>query len=573
MGATRETWTGASRASTVIKTQIPANEDRYETIKTEVEAGRDGYGSLLLKNQAQDAAILAAAGGTSILISSADTQNGFLYDKIISSDGSIEKAINTPGGIEKLDLTIKPDGIDTTSSAVNVTLTSASGKVQKLSFTAADKFVILPDATTLLEGMDVFLFVNEGNFRYGIKDSAGTFICSIDTHGVGRLSLIDNSTAAGTWKATDGADLLMNRLQTVINSQAVLNCKFCKMTSTTVLAAYTGADDDGFCVMLEWDGVTPEIDVVSNELEFDTGAAEFISITRISDTVAAITYSGVDDDGFIVAITYNGTDTLTLGTPYEFQTDGAIYCFCAAITSALVFVGYYAITAQDVCGQVLNWTGSVFTSNTAETSLFNGSGPSYPKFSLSSGSVSAAKLVLSYQKDTTNQEFKTIAWDSTTLTPSSAYAYNQMDSSVQSIVALSDDYFVWAHTSDVGYLSVSLFKTSGGVASLKKIDLSTTLDVHALEIAVLDSDTVAVIAQGIYETKNQLFLVKAVGAASAKDSVLKVISEIDIFHGSHSSGSTQSYPNIVALDSQGLICGYTDFENSNYLTAQRIEVG
>jgi hypothetical protein len=53
-------------------------------------------------------------------------------------------------------------GATITSSAVDITLTSSSNRVQNVSMTASGKAVILPDATTLSAGGPTFLILNNG---------------------------------------------------------------------------------------------------------------------------------------------------------------------------------------------------------------------------------------------------------------------------------------------------------------------------------------------------------------------------------------------------------------------------
>ena len=63
-------------------------------------------------------------------------------------------------------------GADIVSSAVDITLTAASKRIQVVTMTAADKFVILPSASSLPKSTDAFVFFNKGAYRLGVKDAS-----------------------------------------------------------------------------------------------------------------------------------------------------------------------------------------------------------------------------------------------------------------------------------------------------------------------------------------------------------------------------------------------------------------
>ncbi len=103
----RETWTGSSTASTVVLTQIPANEDRYEATKTEVENARDGEATLLAQINSLQAQITALSQSNGSLVSSDDTTAGYLDGKLIAGNNMIF-TVGSPAGNETLTIESDP---------------------------------------------------------------------------------------------------------------------------------------------------------------------------------------------------------------------------------------------------------------------------------------------------------------------------------------------------------------------------------------------------------------------------------------------------------------------------------
>jgi len=547
--------------------------DNFIELYAEIEAARDGEASLLAKERAQDLAISSLMVGTGVPASVNDTVPGTLSTKLTSDDGSIDLEITSPGGNEKIDLSVR-GGATTTSGADDITLTAASTVSHKITLTAADKFVILPDATTMRQG-DSFYFVNDGNYRFGVKGNGGAFVCSIEAKGCGRIILIDNSTAAGTWKAADGADLIMNRIKTACNSDIYCSdVTSCKMTSTEVFVAWQGTNEDGFCAVLTYTGTDI---TVSNILEFDEANYLHGSCDRISDTIVAISYAGTDNDGYIAAIEYDGVDTLSVLDTHEFKDAGTIsYTSCNVITSALVFVSY-----QDsgVLGQVLNWTGTEFTANTAETALLVAG--VHPRSTLISGAAGAATFLLTMYVSSKDTNAYIVTWNGAALSVGTSNVINTSSYSANrtSNIMLGTGYcvifggFVGINASVPVKMIASLCSISGAaVTVIKKLDLgpySLSLSFRPESATPIDSDTILVAANatnGNGYKDFRIWKIKAVGAATEKDCVLKVDSELKNMAG-------QLHYSMVALDASGGLRVFQGVDGTTYLHAERIEVG
>ena len=538
--------------------------DNFIELYGAIDDAKDGEATLLAKEQAQDAAILAATGGTSSLVSAADTLNGYLNDKLTSTGGTLTKTIASPAGNEKLNFEITRFGVTTTSSAVDITLTSASTLTQQITMTAADKFVIMPAATGLLESEE-WNFFNAGNLRFGIKDSTGVFIGSIDAQSFGRMKLIDNSTAAGTWEAIDGADLIMNTLKTVCNAEAVSEITQCKLTATDVFVAFK-ADSKGKAVVMKL-GATITL---SNVLIFETGAFTQPFATRNSDTVAMVSYRGPDDDGYIAAITYNGTDTIVTTHTYEFLNAATVsQPKHSQITSALVSVVYYvAEGTAGIRGQVLNWTGSEFTANTAETPLVAGSDV-FPDIFTISGSASAATINI-FTRGGANQSNK-ISWNGTALSLGSAGTVPGAAYDKRSTLLIDSTYAVsfFPITSTYEH-RLELWNISGATPALIKYiflpaDVPATSGIGSNCLTLMDTGEVLLFRSIRGGLAHKIYKIKVVGSASWKAAVLKIVSEIE-------SESYSSAGSISSVSSTAAIISYINYEGSQYLAAEKVSV-
>jgi|GEM_PF-3137495 len=85
------------------------------------------------------------------------------------------------------------------SSAVDIALTAASGRIQRVTMTAASKSVILPDATTVVGGMPCRI-TNAGSNTFDVKDFGGTVLMAdVAAGSTVTYALADGATQAGVW--------------------------------------------------------------------------------------------------------------------------------------------------------------------------------------------------------------------------------------------------------------------------------------------------------------------------------------------------------------------------------------
>ena len=90
-------------------------------------------------------------------------------------------------------------GASTVSQGTSLTLTSASNRVQNVTFTAASLSITLPDATTLSAGGPTFIITNSGFNSFSIKLNSGIVLTNLLSGQSVMCEVYDISTAAGLW--------------------------------------------------------------------------------------------------------------------------------------------------------------------------------------------------------------------------------------------------------------------------------------------------------------------------------------------------------------------------------------
>lgn len=98
-------------------------------------------------------------------------------------------------------------GLGGTALTGSVTLTVSSAAAMSVTPATPGLFATLPVATTVSRATAPFAIYNNGNFDYGVKNSAGTHLGWVRPRTGAVIGLADNTTAAGTW-ATFGLEKL-----------------------------------------------------------------------------------------------------------------------------------------------------------------------------------------------------------------------------------------------------------------------------------------------------------------------------------------------------------------------------
>ena len=219
-------------------------------------------------------------------------------------------------------------GATTTSSAVDITLTSASTQTQLITMTATDKAVILPDATTLTtKGFPVFVIVNNGVYNFNIKNNDGYILAIATANTSTELTLIDNSTSAGTF-ATDAnaINLGLSPITTVKSGTTGVSTVVAhtnpwnfgvsvdKLSSTSAIIFYVAgtSNRDVYGVVVSYSGTT--ITVNSETLLYNGSSTAATCFTSVMlDATTGLIIVGRTSNKIAVPFTISGT-TISVGT-------------------------------------------------------------------------------------------------------------------------------------------------------------------------------------------------------------------------------------------------------------------
>lgn len=90
-------------------------------------------------------------------------------------------------------------GVATQEISADLTLTSTSARYQAISSTAENLSILLPAATGLSVGGELFTLENTGMYPLPVRDSDGSLQAIVQPGQIALVYLKDNSTAAGVW--------------------------------------------------------------------------------------------------------------------------------------------------------------------------------------------------------------------------------------------------------------------------------------------------------------------------------------------------------------------------------------
>jgi hypothetical protein len=223
-------------------------------------------------------------------------------------------------------------GGETTTSAVDVTLTSSSAQSQKITITAADKRVILPDATTMQKGGIAFYLGNDAGYTFSVVTSTGLPIAQVSIYASIALMLIDNSTADGVWLPITGWTkyaLVTQDTTNVLSGGSVVSVP-CMISDTAGVVGYRKSTGLAFVRAFTFNPTTYAF-TWGTEVQVDaTASTQTInSIFRLTDTTFFAGYT--DSDNYKVmgvvgtlsgaSITLGGLATFVdLNSPFVFNT-------------------------------------------------------------------------------------------------------------------------------------------------------------------------------------------------------------------------------------------------------------
>jgi hypothetical protein len=390
--------------------------------------------------------------------------------------------VNGSGTITGLLAAVSGGGANTTS-AVDVTLTNPSAQMQDITMTAADKFVILPSATTLSPGANLFQIYNDNGFDFGVKDSAGNIICGVvKSNQTVSFSLLSNAAAAGVWVTNNteafGGLSPISASTTVIyqGSPIALISSIVPLTSTTVLILYNSDGINMNAVVATISGTTATFGtpvVVRANITFYDANFE-LPLIKLSSTLVVAGYildAGGSPGAFnLNALSISGT-TITVGTAVSLGnpsisfplSPGAFNGFPLSATTGVVF---FPSTTVNI--RAFSVSGTTITLGTAVTNTFQAAPAG---INVNNGNYLVAKvdtnkfILLGYSGISTAAQACTISGTTVTLGANTASLPTIMGSNIGSGAAFSPQIDMATFTSKNFYTTITASGTTLSLAS------------------------------------------------------------------------------------------------------------
>lgn len=334
------------------------------------------------------------------------------------------------------------DSTTNAPTASDITLTSASTRVQRFSFTAANLRIILPNATTLsaFKGAPSFEFINDGVFSGRVVDASGNSMAIIGPAQSGSISLNDIAATAGIWKAQnktyDGSALApqysgsMVAISASAVSNAVNRIACAPLTANKFILCWSDQGAGlGRAVVIDVSGSTPTVGTPSSFL--GTNSPSQVSVCALSATQAIVSYS--DSAGFAKVINISGSTISSIGSAFTHNAAGLTGDSIQALsaTTAIVFAND---ASNNLTAKVLSVSGSTITGGSA-ASIQAATATAY-QFVIT---LSATKAIGLYQL-TSSTFLRAVVLDisGTTITPGGDTALNAVASTYISGAALGD---------------------------------------------------------------------------------------------------------------------------------------
>lgn len=333
-------------------------------------------------NNATEAAALATTASSQVALASAAANYKGLWSSLsgalnmpatVSHDGNYwalnanlaNVATATPGVSGSWQaLNVGAGGATETSSAVDISLSAASYRVQAVAMTVADKSVTLPNATTLQVGGALFVVKNTGLMAFVVRDAAGLMLTNLKPGKCSAFHLSNASTSSGAWAMTgDGiADTIFQATALTVTSTASSQVSVTALSATQSLATWYNAS--GF---LETCTLNISGNTVTAGTVLVTGSALNASRTKVvamSSTQALVVYTAITTT-YLMAMTLNvsGT-TVTAGAALAVSSlaTGWLDLTMMSATQAIVV---YPGTSGYGEARTLNISGTTVTAGAA----------------------------------------------------------------------------------------------------------------------------------------------------------------------------------------------------------------
>lgn len=394
-----------------------------------------------------------------------------IADEVPSQTGNSGKYLTTDGTDTSWGTVDVAGGASSTSSAVDITLTSASSRVQSITMSASGKSVNLPDATTLSEGGPTFIInATAASNTFTIRDGAGNAITTVAAKGAVIVNLVSNGTAAGTWSCKAFASITELIAGTAVVGNAVVSShiRISPITTTQAVVAYRDESSN----TLKAGVITVSGGVVSFGTLTQISASNpiYIAIATLSATQCIVTYQRPSTT-FLEAVVVNisGT-TVTAGTVLVVNAVASTDISVAALSATQAVCVYQDATGSRGAAVTLNVSGSTITAGAIVQVLAASVGFT------SITALSSTKAIAAWRRNST-LALNAVILDvsGTTITPATVAIGGAANGGYVSIATLTSTKAICTYSDASSYLSAVVLDVSGST-----ITAGTVLTVNAV---------------------------------------------------------------------------------------------
>ncbi|MXS82280.1 hypothetical protein [Nitrosomonas oligotropha] len=248
-------------------------------------------------------------------------------------------------------------GADTTTSAVDITLTASSGRLQIVALTAPNKSMYAPAASTLTKGSSIFVVKNVGTYRFAYRASGGRFVCYIQPGQVVAFHCSDVSTIPGVWHASgqDVDQIYNGNNAEVLNAVASNFIAVAMLTATQAICAFKNNSTTYLdAVVLNYGSASGTPAQVINH---DAG---YISIAAQTPSQACVVYKKSTGETQAVVLNIISSTAFTPGAVKQIDaTTGGIGTAVTALSASQLLALYQGTSAGTPRMRVLDIVSSV----------------------------------------------------------------------------------------------------------------------------------------------------------------------------------------------------------------------
>lgn len=459
-------------------------------------------------------------------------------------------------------LNIGAGGAAETSSAVDVTLTAASYRVQAVAMTAADKSVNMPNATTLATGGEIFVLKNTGALAFCVRDAAGTLLTAINPGQMAFLYLSNAATSAGVWavgtgSATALAQTIYQATALTVNAVASTHVTVTPMSATQAIACWVGASGYVNACTLN---VSDNTVTAGTVLVVNAVPSQYLTVAAVSATQAVLAYTGTSTYVNACTLNVSGT-TLTNGTVLVVNAAATVYVAVAAMSATQCIVTYSGTTSYtQAC--TLNISGTTITNGTvlsvnAINSSFQCIAP-----------LSTTQALIAYSSGSAYLQVCTLNVSGTTLTNGTVLTLTAAHSQYPSLAAISSTQAVIAYTGPTAMypLNARVLNISGTTVTAGAIFVQPVTPVQSVFSSLKKINA------------NKLALLNSVDALGSGATYGARAQILGLTDGQVSAGPPVSVKG--AADSYGALAVMTETkvlavypESSGYVQARILEIG